>query len=309
MFSRPIKLGIIGLGKIAIDQHLPAVAQSRDFKLVAGCSLAAPEVPFPVYATLEEMLKRHPDITAVSVCTPPLARFPLAMQAIGAGRHVFLEKPPAATLGEAEVLRDAAAAARVTLFASWHSRYAAAVERARQWLAARTIRTVTIHWKENIRQWHPGQAWIMQAGGMGVFDPGINALSILTHLMPKRVVVRKADLHVPQNCEAPIQAELDMLSGDIAIRAEFDFLQADVQTWEMIIATDGGELKLSWGGAQLDIDGRQVFKGTDVEYAGLYGQFAKLMRAKRSDADFEPLRIVADATLIGRPFVAPAYIE
>ncbi len=309
MFSRPIRLGIVGLGKIAIDQHLPAVAKSRDFKLVAGCSLAAPEVSFPVHADFDDMLRRHPEIEAVSICTPPTARAALALRAIVAGRHVFLEKPPAATLGEAETLRDAAVKARVSLFASWHSRYAAAVERARLWLADRTIRSVTIHWKENIRQWHPGQKWIMQAGGMGVFDPGINALSILTHLMPGRVVVAGADLHVPGNCQAPIQAELDMRSGDIAIRAEFDFLQADVQTWEMLIVTDRGVLKLSRGGAQLDIDGAMVLKGTDVEYAGLYSQFARLIRAKKSDADFEPLRIVADATLIGRPHVAPDYIE
>ncbi|MEI9903877.1 MAG: hypothetical protein WDN06_07725 [Asticcacaulis sp.] len=77
----------------------------------------------------------------------------------------------------------------------------------------------------------------------------------------------------------------------------------------MLIVTDRGVLKLSWGGAQLDIDGAMVFKGEDVEYAGLYGQFARLIRAKKSDADVEPLRIVADATLIGRPHAAPAYIE
>ncbi|MEI9904763.1 MAG: hypothetical protein WDN06_12905 [Asticcacaulis sp.] len=114
---------------------------------------------------------------------------------------------------------------------------------------------------------------------------------------------------MPQNCEAPIQAELDMTSGDVAIRAEFDFLQADTQTWEMRITTGDGELKLSWGGAQLDIDGAMVFKGGDVEYAGLYNRFAQLIRARKSDADFEPLRIVADATLIGRPIPAAAYIE
>ena len=45
----------------------------------------------------------------------------------------------------------------------------------------RTIRTLTVAWKEDVRIWHPGQAWIWKAGGLGVFDPGINALSIYEH--------------------------------------------------------------------------------------------------------------------------------
>ncbi|MEI9904764.1 MAG: Gfo/Idh/MocA family oxidoreductase [Asticcacaulis sp.] len=85
MFSRPVRLGVIGLGKIAVDQHLPAVAASRDIKLIAGCSLHAPAMAFPVYDDLDEMLCRHPEINAVSICTPPLARAALAMRAIAAG--------------------------------------------------------------------------------------------------------------------------------------------------------------------------------------------------------------------------------
>lgn len=44
-------------------------------------------------------------------------------------------------------------------------------------------------WKESIRRWHPGQEWILAAGGFGVFDPGITALSILTAVLPEPVFV------------------------------------------------------------------------------------------------------------------------
>ncbi|MEI9903878.1 MAG: hypothetical protein WDN06_07730 [Asticcacaulis sp.] len=136
------------------------------------------------------------------------------MRAIAAGRHVFLEKPPAATLGGSRSLARSGGQSqgdpvRQLAFALCGRPYC---QPASGWRRARSVR-VTIHWKENIRQWHPGQKWIMQAGGMGVFDPGINALSILTHLMPQRVVVKSADLHVPENCQAPIRAELDMTSA------------------------------------------------------------------------------------------------
>ena len=53
------------------------------------------------------------------------------------------------------------------------------------WLAGRTIRRVECTWKEDVRVWHPGQAWIWEPG-IGVFDPGINALSVLTRILPPR---------------------------------------------------------------------------------------------------------------------------
>jgi D-galactose 1-dehydrogenase len=45
---------------------------------------------------------------------------------------------------------------------------------------------VNVIWREDVRVWHPGQDWIWQPGGLGVFDPGINALSIITHILPAR---------------------------------------------------------------------------------------------------------------------------
>ena len=57
-----------------------------------------------------------------------------------------------------------------------------------------------------MRRWHPGQEWIWKAGGFGVFDPGINALSIATHIIPKSFFVTSAILDFPDNRQAPIAA-------------------------------------------------------------------------------------------------------
>src|SRR3546814_20550411 len=99
----------------------------------------------------------------------------------------MLEKPPAATTTEICALADHARARGVTLFATGHSREAAGVAGARDWLSGKRIRAAHIRWKEDIRRWHPGQEWILDAGGFGVFDPGINALSILTRSEERRV--------------------------------------------------------------------------------------------------------------------------
>jgi predicted dehydrogenase len=307
----PLKIGLVGLGKIAVDQHIPAIRANKNLELVAGCSPRGRPPGVVAYPSLAEMLQAHPDIEAVSICTPPQVRQAIACEAINAGKHVFLEKPPAATLGEAESIRRLAQEKGVSLLASWHSRFAPAVETARDWIAQRQLRQVHIVWKENVRQWHPGQAWIFAPGGMGVFDPGINALSILTRIVDGTVIVKRADLHVPVNCHAPIQAELDMVTdGGVNVRADFDFLQKDRQTWSIFVESAKDErMALHMGGTRLEIDDKVVIDEKEKEYPGLYAHFYDLVRNGKSDADFSPLRIVADAFMSGQWLQAPEYIE
>ncbi len=61
-----------------------------------------------------------------------------------------------------------------------------------------------------MRHWHPNQAWIWEPGGFGVFDPGINALSILTEILPGPFTVGSARLVTPANVQTPIAAEVAM---------------------------------------------------------------------------------------------------
>lgn len=306
-----VKIGLVGLGKIAVDQHIPAIRANPNLELVAGCSPHARPEGVVGYSDMQAMLAAHPEIEALAICTPPQVRHRIAKEALATGRHVFLEKPPAATLGEAEALRAFAAEKGVTLLASWHSRFAPAVGATRDWIAQRTLKSIHVVWKENVRQWHPGQAWIFAPGGMGVFDPGINALSILTRIVSEPVIVKKADLHIPVNCDSPIQVGMDMATeSGVPVRADFDFLQENLQTWSIFAeAEDGGKLALSMGGTILEIDGKPVMQEPEREYPGLYAHFYDLIANGASDADFSPLRIVADAFMLGKRIAAPEYIE
>jgi D-galactose 1-dehydrogenase len=306
----PIRLALVGLGKIARDQHLPAIAGDERFELAAVVSRNADLDGVPHFTTLAELLASDVAVDAVSLCTPPQPRHALAHLALAAGKHVMLEKPPGATLSEVEDLRLTAATRGLTLQTTWHSRYAQGVAPAREWLADKTIKAVRINWREDVRVWHPGQTWIWEAGGLGVFDPGINALSIATAILPRPFFLTSAALHVPKNCQSPIQAELDFVDAAGApIRAEFDFLQTGPQSWDIDVETDGGLLRLSNGGARLWIDDALVHEGPDTEYAGLYDAFARLVADKTSDVDVSPLRHVADAFLLGRRVAAPAFVE
>jgi D-galactose 1-dehydrogenase len=306
----PIRLAIVGLGKIARDQHLPSIAATPGIELVAVASRNAELDGVASFATLADLLDGVPDLDAVALCTPPQVRREQAALALALGKHVLLEKPPGATVSELGPLIKAATAGGKTLFATWHSRFAPAVEPARAFLAERQIRSVTITWKEDVRIWHPGQNWIWEPGGLGVFDPGINALSILTAILPRPVFLVRADLAFPENRAAPIAAKLDFSDeAGTPIRAEFDFRQTGPQIWDIAVETDAGLLTLSSGGARLIHDGRTLVDEKDAEYRGIYRRFVSLIATGTSDVDLTPLMHVADAFLLGRRRTVEPFVE
>jgi len=305
----PIRLGIVGVGKIVRDQHLPALAKDKDYRLVAAASRHAAVDDIRNFKTIGEMLGSDVEIDAVSLCMPPQVRYDAAHAALDAGKHVFLEKPPGATVSEVEDLKALAAKKGVSLFASWHSRYAPAVEAARRFLAETTTRKASLVWKEDVRKWHPGQAWIWEAGGFGVFDPFINCLSIVTHILPPLHITR-AELDFPANRDAPVAARMTFAgSNGLTASAEIDWLQTGPQSWDIIAETDAGKMTLSNGGAKLAVDGRIVHEEPEQEYPMLYRRFAEIVRAGKSDADIAPLQHIADAFMLGRRNVVEAFYD
>jgi D-galactose 1-dehydrogenase len=305
-----IKIAIVGLGKIARDQHIPSLKSSDDFELIAVASPHGRLDGVPSFGDIETLLQAVPDVAAVALCTTPQVRYDIARYALQLGRHVLLEKPPGVTVSEVLALVDLAKQKGVTLFASWHSRHARAVEPARAWLVGRTIRSVTVTWKEDVRVWHPGQPWIWQAGGLGVFDPGINALSILTRIIPGAFALKSAELSYPSNCQTPIAARLSLADSRGAMtHVELDFLQTGAQTWNIDVETDAGRLILSMGGSAMMVDDKPVETVQTTEYANLYAHFADLVRQRCIDVDYAPLQLVADAFLCGRRVEVEPFVD
>jgi D-galactose 1-dehydrogenase len=300
----PAKVALVGIGKIAVDQHVPALAASPDWDLAATVSRSGRIDGIPAFTDIDRMLAERPDIGMVSLCLPPVPRFAYAEKAMKAGRDVMLEKPPGATLAEVHALQALAAAQGVSLYATWHSRMAHGVAPARDWLAGKVIRNAHITWREDVRKWHPGQDWVFEPGGMGVFDPGINALSILTAILPAPVHLTAATLTFPANRQTPIAAALTF-SGNVT--ADFDWRQEGLQTWDITVETGQGVLSLRIGGSKLYIDDTLVSEGPDREYPRLYARMAELVAKGESEVDLAPMIHVADALTLGRRDVTDAF--
>jgi D-galactose 1-dehydrogenase len=299
------RIGLIGFGEIARKRHLPAITANAAFELAA---IADPHgdssgLDVPGFTSHVEMLSAIPDLDAAAICTPPRARTRVALDAIAAGVHVLIEKPPTSTVAESLLLRDAAERAGRVLFASWHSQYNEAVDRMREILAGEIVDRVSIIWEENFEKYHPGQDWIWRRGGFGVFDMAINGLSILTRILPQRAYARECDLVFRDGEDTPIAARVKFGIGDRADgsgEAEFDWRAADDRREITVTTRRGKTLRLLDSGRRLLAGNDEVAAGPSAEYPVMYERFAELLRARRSDVDLEPLILACDSLQIGR---------
>lgn len=299
-----IRIGIVGVGKIARDQHIPCIEAHPGFKLLAVASRHSVVEGVASYTSLERMLEGTPELDAVAICTPPQAHYPAAKAILESGRHVLMEKPPCASLGQLDSLVRLAKTCGRSLYQTWHSQHARAVEPAARLLEQRKVRSIDITWKEDVRRWHPGQGWLWEAGGFGVFDPGMNALSILTKLISEPIYPEAARLFVPVNCGTPIAAEVELRTDSgIDIQASFDFRETGPQRWNIAMDTDGGAMRLSGGGGHLTLGEQPVPDdpgSLDAEYAAIYRRFHDLIARGGSDVDTRPLQLVSDIFLVAK---------
>jgi D-galactose 1-dehydrogenase len=311
--TKVFRVGIVGYGKIAQDQHAPSIAANPRFTLAATVTRSGGGAPgVPCFPTYREMLAEAKDLDAVAICTPPSVRYGIARDCIAAGLQTLLEKPPGVSLSEVEELARLAAEKPVTLFTTWHAQHNPAVTAAAALLKGKWIASMRIEWRENVRKWHPGQAWVWEPGGFGIFDPGINALSIATRIFPGALFVRQADLLFPENRQAPIAANLRFESpaSDGPLEAAFDWRETGGETWTIAIRTeDGDEILLADGGARLLRNGQEEAAAGPGEYPSIYEEFATLIDAGKSHVDLAPLRLAADAFLVGRRMIVEPFEE
>jgi predicted dehydrogenase len=191
----------------------------------------------------------------------------------------------------------------VTLFTTWHAQNNPAVDEAARLLAGKRIKSMAVRWHENVHKWHPGQQWIFEAGGFGVFDPGINAFSVITKIFPGAVFIRSAELQVPENAQTPIAAKIELGStaADGPLSVSFDFRWSNEEEWTIEIeTTDGTQLRLERGGARLFVDGAERPSDGPGEYPDIYRTFADLIDERRSLVDVAPFRLVADCLLVAK---------
>jgi predicted dehydrogenase len=109
-----LRVGVVGVGGIGYDQHLPGWAKVP-YAEVTALADTSPEAlkrasaSFPkaeLFVDWHELVAR-PDLDIVDVCTPNRLHAPVSLAALHAGKHVLCEKPLATTAAEVAGLAEA----------------------------------------------------------------------------------------------------------------------------------------------------------------------------------------------------------
>lgn len=123
MVKERVGLGLIGCGMIARAVHMPALAASGDCEVLAACDLRDPGKAVAArHFQGARLLRNTADIyddakiTAVVIALPPSENRAAALEALEAGRDVYIEKPLAGTLEDGLAIAEVAEASdRVTM--------------------------------------------------------------------------------------------------------------------------------------------------------------------------------------------------
>lgn len=290
----PIRIGVVGLGKISQTQHLPVIDALEDFEVAfladRAVRLTRDE---PWFDSLGTALSSGVEFDAIALCTSPQPRLELCEMLLERTCSILLEKPAAADFEQAKKIERLATEKQTSLMTGWHSQYAPAIVAAKAWLSDQIVVSGSIEWRENANKWHPGQDWLWRTGGYGVFDPGMNALSILSTLTPSDWQVSNALMHVPKNVETAAQSKFTLSSKNAQIEVDFEFHDKDDEIWQIVLQTEScNELQISRGGEIAAVNGTPLPASAAPEYETLYRRFAALTRSHTSLIDLRPLELI-----------------
>ncbi|NOY82842.1 MAG: Gfo/Idh/MocA family oxidoreductase [Kiritimatiellaeota bacterium] len=134
----PVKLAMVGCGKMGQAVHLRNFIRVKNCTVVAVCdqqSDLAREVAvlhhIPQHFGSVDELTRGAEFDAVAIVVPPQLHPPLATALLEAGKHVYIEKPIALNSGDARRIADCAKANSVRLMVAYMKRYDPGCQRAK----------------------------------------------------------------------------------------------------------------------------------------------------------------------------------
>jgi len=130
-------------------------------------------------------------------------------------------------------------------------------------------------------------------------------------VLAEPVFVSSASLLFPKNKAAPIAASIELRTpSNLQISSQYDWRQSGNELWNIEFETKQGKVEIKHGGANLLLDGLAV-EGLEHseygEYEAIYAHFADLIQSSKSDVDLAPLKLVADAFLMGDREVVDAF--
>jgi predicted dehydrogenase/GT2 family glycosyltransferase len=248
--ARRIRLGIVGCGEVTRAKHLPAIRTAKGVEIAVAadleqsrCREVAAEFAIPCTCSTIEELLQTPDLDAVAVCTPPATHADLAIAALRAGKHVWVDKPLALSEGECVRMMDEAARAGTVTMTGFHMRFHRLLVKARAVIQGGElgrIESVRVVWHSprsdlNIPAWKT----IRATGGGALVEIAPHHLDLLRFLLGAEIAeifaISNDDVREDEN--AVINARMSsgvLVSGEFSERSPHEI--------EFVISGSAGNL-------------------------------------------------------------------
>ncbi|ADI12507.1 oxidoreductase domain protein [Streptomyces bingchenggensis BCW-1] len=202
---KPLNIGIVGAGKIS-GAYLATLERLTSLRLTAVTDLdrsraqavaeRAPGGGEPTVAESVADLVARDDVDAVLNLTIPAVHAEVALSALGAGKHVYGEKPLAANRQEADAVLEAARTAGLRVGCAPDTVLGTGTQTARKavddGLIGRPVAATAFMTTAGHEKWHPDPEFYYQPGGGPLLDMGPYYLSALVHLLGPVVKVTGA---------------------------------------------------------------------------------------------------------------------
>jgi predicted dehydrogenase len=284
MTAGPLRIGVVGIGSLALRAILPHLTQEdvRDRvrvqalcdPVVARAEAAARQFSVPHVVADVDALVARADIDAVTIASPIGLHYEHGMKAVTAGKHVHLNKTMTTTVTEADRLIEAARVHDVRIVASPGEQLRPQLTRIRELIASGAIGRLA--WavcgvafgryhesEEAVRENAPGGApidpswYFRKPGGGPMYDMAVYALHSLTAVLgPARRVTAMSGIVLPEREFMGRKVPVEMDDNTIAL---LDY--------------GGGAMAVVHGtaaGMLIDDFGAGQFFGTDGSIRGLY---------------------------------------
>ncbi len=193
-----VRWGVIGCGGIARRRTIPeGILPALNSELVAVFDANVPvaqemaqELGVKGYASEDELLC-DTNVDAVYIATPVFLHAKQAIKALQSGKHVLVEKPPAMTVNESELMVEEAKKRNLKLGVGFMMRFHGLHQKLRRMVADGELGTPVLG-RAQLSCWYPPMdgAWRQDpslGGGGALIDMGNHLLDLLEFIFQSRV--------------------------------------------------------------------------------------------------------------------------
>ena len=213
------RVAILGCGAIARAAHIPSLLRERDVTIVAladqdAQSLAAARTLASDAQAVQEYrdVLAMPDVEAVIIALPPALHADAAVAALETGKHVYIEKPLATSLADANRVVAAADGRRVAAMMGFNYRFNPLTQQAKAKIAARAIGEVVAVRTVFSTATRPLATWKQrrESGGGALLDLAVHHIDLVRHLLDANITGVACNV-------ASVRAEHDTVSLQLSL--------------------------------------------------------------------------------------------